>query len=447
MIFKRYLIVKTFRYILDFLFGKNFEKVHLKFLCNILHISTSSYYNGKLNKNRRGKHILDDLKSFIIFLAIFLGVYFSLNFYVFLKGNLALQLSGAPFWIYTALFAAVSLTFPLGFFLRRLTENPVSPLLNWIGALWLGAVIYFFLIGLAVDLVRFFNYIFTYIPDIFYRHQVLIGRLLFVVIFLAVSAIMVMGHIHSKDVKLRELELVVDSLQTESNPLNIVFVSDIHLGRMIGEDRLREIVDLVNGENPDIILIGGDLFDEEADGLTHLKDELAALGAKYGVYAVLGNHEFYHGPDRSARFMESADISVLRDRVATIPGVVNIIGLDDYTNGRGRRMRDLLSVKKIVDTGDPDLPNILLTHTPVFLDNYAAAGVDLALFGHTHNGQLFPFNLVTDSIFKISYGYGRVRDMHVYVSSGAGTWGPPVRVLTDVEIVKIRLVTEKDRAN
>ena len=85
-----------------------------------------------------------------------------------------------------------------------------------------------------------------------------------------------------------------------------------------------------------------------------------------------------------------------------------------------------------------------MTHTPVNLDGFAALGVDMALFGHTHNGQFFPFNLVTDSIIKLSYGYGRVGDMHAYVSSGAGTWGPPIRVLTDVEIVKITLSAVKN---
>ncbi len=387
---------------------------------------------------------MDDLKSFIIFLTIFLGVYFSMNFYVLLKGNLALQLKGTQFLIYVLLFAAVSLTFPAGFFIRRMAENDVSPILSWIGSLWLGAVVYFFLIGLAVDLVRFFNYIFSYIPEVFYRNQPVIGRTLFVLIFMAVSTVILAGYLHSKDVKVRRLDLAVDGLTVDSNPLSIVFVSDIHLGRLIGEDRLRDIVELVNGENPDIVLIGGDLFDEEVEGLFHLKDTLSTLDAKYGTFAVLGNHEFYNGPDRSTRFMEAADIRVLRDKAVTVPGVVNIVGLDDYSDGWGRRERGDKTLREIIGKGDESLPTVLMTHTPVYLDRFAALGVDLALFGHTHNGQFFPFNLVTDSIFKLSYGYGRVGDMHAYVSSGAGTWGPPIRVLTDVEIVKITLSAGKN---
>ncbi|MBN1571951.1 MAG: metallophosphoesterase [Deltaproteobacteria bacterium] len=387
---------------------------------------------------------MNDLKSFIIFLTIFLGVYFSMNSYVLLKGNLALQLKGVPFWVYIALFVTVSLAFPVSFFIRRLVENDISPLLTWIGSLWLGAIIYFFLIGLAVDFIRFFNYIFSYIPEVFYRNQLVIGRTLFVIVVLAVSALILAGYLHSKDVKVRRLDLAVDTLPVDSNPLKVVFVSDIHLGRMIGKDRLKGIVELVNGEGPDIILIGGDLFDEEADGLYHVREILSSFKAKYGAFAVLGNHEFYHGPDESTHFMESANIRVLRDKAVTVPGIVNIVGLDDYSDGWGRRARDEETLKEIIDSCDENLPTILMTHTPVYLDRFAALGVDLALFGHTHNGQFFPFNLVTDSIFKLSYGYGRVGDMHAYVSSGAGTWGPPIRVLTDVEIVKINLVTGKN---
>ncbi len=366
-----------------------------------------------------------------------------MNLYVLLKANLALQLNGAPFWMFAAIFTLVSITFPASFFLGRTISGGIAPFLVWVGAFWLGAIIYFFLIGFAVDLVRFSNYIFSYIPEVFFKHQPIVGRVIFVIIVLTVTAVLFGGHIHTKNVKVRRLELVVNTLSVDSNPLNIVFFSDLHLGKMISKEKLEKVVDLVNREQPDIILIGGDLFDDEVSTLFPLKDTLAKFKAKYGVYGVLGNHEFYIGPDKSTRFMELANIVVLRDDVATIPGVVNILGLDDYTNGRGKRVREGETLRKIIEKGDSDLPTILITHTPVFLENYSAVGIDLALFGHTHNGQFFPFNLVTNAIFKISYGYGRVGDMHAYVSSGVGTWGPPIRVLTDVEIVKITLSSGK----
>ncbi len=362
-----------------------------------------------------------------------------MNLYVLLKANLALQLNGAPFLIFAAIFFLISLAFPASFLLERTISVEISPIFAWVGAFWLGAIIYFFLIGLVVDIVRFSNYIFSYIPEALFDHRLIIGRTLFVVVVLTITAVLFGGYRHTKDIKIRRLELAVNDLSVDSNPLNIVFFSDVHLGKMVNEDKLEKVVNLVNGEQPDIILIGGDLFDDDVHTLFPMKKTLAKLKAKYGVYGVLGNHEFYLGADTSTRFMELANINVLRDKIITIPGVVNILGLDDYTNGRGKRMRDNEALRKIIEKRDSNLPTILVTHTPVFLENYSAAGIDLALFGHTHNGQFFPFNLVTNAIFKISYGYGRVGDMHVYVSSGVGTWGPPIRVLTDVEIVKITL--------
>jgi predicted MPP superfamily phosphohydrolase len=137
--------------------------------------------------------------------------------------------------------------------------------------------------------------------------------------------------------------------------------------------------------------------------------------------------------------MRSAGITVLRDDLVTIPGVVNIVGLD-YHRTIGNTGAKAAPLSEILKRRDPRLPTILLYHAPVNLEEYAALPIDLMLSGHSHHGQFFPLTLVTDLVYEVSYGYGKIGSMNLYVTSGLGTWGPPVRILTHPEIVRITLV-------
>jgi hypothetical protein len=127
----------------------------------------------------------------------------------------------------------------------------------------------------------------------------------------------------------------------------------------------------------------------------------------------------------------------------TLPGLVNLIGLDDPADIRfGKKVE--ASVPALMKQGDPNLPTILMFHPPIRMKEYSGYGVDLMLSGHSHHGQMFPLNLITGMVYLVDYGYRRVGTMQVYVSSGLGTWGPPVRVFTHPEIVKITLVNGEE---
>ncbi len=169
-------------------------------------------------------------------------------------------------------------------------------------------------------------------------------------------------------------------------------------------------------------------------GLGSTTGVLSRLHAPLGVYAVMGNHEYHGGADRAEAFMESAGITVLRDEVVTVGGIVNIIGLDDPRAGNRK-----VPVTDLIARCDPSLPTILLVHRPVDLEEYAANGIDLVLAGHSHHGQFFPLTIITDLVYTVSYGYAKIGPMQVYVTSGLGTWGPPVRILTHPEVVRITL--------
>jgi predicted MPP superfamily phosphohydrolase len=170
-------------------------------------------------------------------------------------------------------------------------------------------------------------------------------------------------------------------------------------------------------------------------------EPLSRIKSRLGVYAVTGNHEFYAGVDKAVRFMEQAGVCVLRNRWVTIDSILNLVGLDYMTEEQqlGRKNPPL---ETIMTGMDKSLPTILMYHTPIRLKNAEAAGIDLQLSGHTHKGQLFPFNLITKLVYTVDSGYARIGKMQIYVSNGVGTWGPPLRVGAPPEIVQIILHTQ-----
>jgi predicted MPP superfamily phosphohydrolase len=386
---------------------------------------------------------MQDLKGFIMFLTIAISIYVLTNLYVYIKGSLSLSITGFSFWVYTALFIIVAILFPLSFFLRHTPYCGVCTLVTILGSIWLGAMFYFFLIGVLVDGVRLIDFFFHVIPTGVKERSVALGRVFFVASILIVTLICTLGYRHSVSIKLKEIDFAVKNLPESSNPLSIVFLSDVHIGVLIRENRLEKIIAMTNEQRPDLILIGGDLLDESEAVIADMEGMLSDFRAKHGVFAVLGNHECYLGPGASTAFMERVGIRVLRNEVVTVPGMVNIVGFDDPACERGRAVRGRVLIDEVLQGCDPALPTILLFHTPVRMDEFATGGVDLMLSGHTHKGQFFPFGYVTDALFRVGYGTGTVGGMHVYVSSGAGTWGPPMRVLSDSEIVKITLTHKK----
>ncbi|MGB6648562.1 MAG: metallophosphoesterase, partial [Bacteroidota bacterium] len=170
----------------------------------------------------------------------------------------------------------------------------------------------------------------------------------------------------------------------------------------------------------------------------NLGESLRLLKARYGVLAVTGNHEYIGGAREACAYLEDHGVRVLRDSSVRLPNGVTIVGREDRSMEQfaGRRRTPLSALMAEVDTLSPV---ILMDHQPFGLEEAANAGVDLQLSGHTHHGQLWPFNFITRAVYEVSWGYVKKGNTHVYVSSGVGTWGPPVRTGNRPEIVSIRL--------
>jgi predicted MPP superfamily phosphohydrolase len=181
--------------------------------------------------------------------------------------------------------------------------------------------------------------------------------------------------------------------------------------------------------------MAGDIVD---GSVTHAQEErlsqvLAGLSAPLGVYAVLGNHEYYTDTEEVVPAIESGGVNVLLDEALTIDGLFTLAGRKDIQAerfGEGRK-----PLETILEGTADDLAVIVMDHTPVNLNEATEAGVALQVSGHTHRGQLFPFNVVTDMIFEQDWGFLRKKDSLFYVSCGVGTWGPPIRSSSRPEVV------------
>jgi predicted MPP superfamily phosphohydrolase len=216
----------------------------------------------------------------------------------------------------------------------------------------------------------------------------------------------------------------------------IAQITDLHLGFSVGPSFAERIVEMVNAERPAAVVITGDLFDGDDAGLNNLADALNGLNPPMGIYYVTGNHETYVGVVRSEEALRRTKVHVLNDEMAT-PGGLQIVGIAYPERGEHK---DLGAAIRNVRGFDPARASVLLYHSPVQIPEIKATGVRLQLSGHTHQGQLFPFQFITRRVYgKYDHGLNVEGDFAVYTSPGTGTWGPRMRTSARAEIAIIRL--------
>lgn len=231
-----------------------------------------------------------------------------------------------------------------------------------------------------------------------------------------------------------------------SVPLTVAVASDLHLGNIVGNRHLRKMVAEINRMEPDIILLAGDVLDDSIEPFIRNKMslQLRQLKARYGVYAVLGNHEYYGGSiAQYTEMMAGIGIRVLQDEVVEAGGVY-IAGRKDKTaeSMQGGRM----SVPALLEGLDHSRPILMMDHQPTGFDIAAKAGVDVLLSGHTHRGQIAPNHWITRRLFELDWGYLLKDKLHVIVSSGYGTWGPPIRLASRSELIRLEVLLEGSKS-
>ncbi len=245
------------------------------------------------------------------------------------------------------------------------------------------------------------------------------------------------GLIEAANIRLKEVHVSTRKLARGAAPVRIVQITDIHLSPILKERTLAKIINLINEAKPDILVCTGDLCDEPFRFGKRLAEMLAVVKAPLGKFGCLGNHEYYVGLQNSLSFYRTAGLKTLRGE-SVAAGPVRIAGVDDPAGSQGSEPCFLDEAAALAEADDVR-PVILLKHQPRI--NPASEGrFDLQLSGHTHGGQIFPFNLVVYAFYPVWPGLRRLSPAsNFYLSRGTGTWGPPMRLFAPPEVTLIIL--------
>jgi predicted MPP superfamily phosphohydrolase len=374
----------------------------------------------------------------LLFLLVFFIIYGLANWYITSRIFRLLPFRGPWQIISRSLWIALLLAFPAGWFCSTLRETAFTDWILWVGNWYLGIMVYSLFFFAISDLWQILAFLLRSLktPDRqpHRRTRKKPGFGLFAAYSLFIILVVAGGHYNAVRPVVRSYDLSLPG-DNVGKVVRVTLVSDIHAGLMVNNHWLQRIVNTINETEPDMVLLAGDTVD---GNVTHVHEErlsevLAGLSAPLGVYAVPGNHEYYTDTEGALHAIESGNVKVLLDEALEINGLFTLVGRKDIEAERFGERRTPL--KDILKETDDDLAVIVMDHTPINLEEAAEAKVALQVSGHTHRGQLFPFNMITDMIFEEDWGFLRKKDTLYYISCGVGTWGPPIRTSSRPEVV------------
>jgi len=340
--------------------------------------------------------------------------------------------------VYWVLFWLIAFSYVISRIGAKILPTKIHDLFTLIGSYWIGCIVYLLMLILVMDVIVFFSRILGFISkEGINAIRFIIGKGVFIIIVLIV--ILGYGTINAKRPIVNTYNIRINKVSDHLRSIHAILISDIHLGDIIDNQRLEDMVSKTNEREPEIVFIAGDIIDSDINPFITNKmgETFKKLNPPLGVYAVLGNHDYYGGRiEEVVSNLEKCGIRVLRDDYVNIENQFYVIGREDKALEMIRHKKRK-GLGEIVEEIDKSLPLILLDHQPRNLNEAIEEGVDLQLSGHTHKGQFFPNHLITKRIFEIDYGVLKKKDFHVVVSSGYGTWGPPIRVMNQSEIVEL----------
>jgi len=377
-----------------------------------------------------------------LFLLTFFLIYGGMHLYLFARIRGAFHL-GAWGNIGLAIFVVIMVLAPI---IVRLSERygyeAFARFMSYTGYIWMGVLLLFFTISLFFDLYRLLIYTGGLIlhRDLSYLRIPPIH--LFILPLLISLGINTYGYFEAKNIRIEKMTIKSAKIPEASGRIRIVQISDVHIGLIVRNERLQRMVEEVKKAEPDILVSTGDLVDGQLNNLEGPTALLRDIRPRLGKFAITGNHEFYAGIREALDFIQDAGFVVLRGEGLNVAGLINIAGVDDPAGtryGLSIGISENIALSKL----SGKYFTLLLKHQPA-VNGAATGSFDLQLSGHTHGGQIFPFNLVTSRFFAYHRGYFNLPNhAYLYVSRGAGTWGPPIRFLSPPEITVIDLIHDK----
>jgi uncharacterized protein len=352
---------------------------------------------------------------------LFLGHWFVYTTWVHFQPATAARRGLSPL---ASIFAALSITFLTASVLARRHANPIARAYYTVAAVWLGFFSFAFFAAVTAWILRALSAVL----GLGWQPQ----HIAFLMLGLAASASLY-GLLNSAHMRVRRVSVKLPNLPATWHGRVAALVTDTHLGHIRGYAFANRLVALLSRFAPDIILIGGDMYDGTAADARLLASPLGKLSPPLGTYFIAGNHEDFGDRAQYLEAVRGSGVRILNNEKVVVDGL-QLIGVHHRDSVHPDQFRAILRNASL----DPGTASILLTHSPNQLPIAAEEKIGLQLSGHTHAGQFFPFTWFTSRIYgPFVYGLKRLGDLLVYTSCGAGTWGPPMRVGTSPEIVLI----------
>lgn len=316
-------------------------------------------------------------------------------------------------------------------------QKTVKTLLGEISAYWMGVFVYLLLFFVVADVLLIIGKWIKLVPSPMPQGVRLCSGVL---VMIGALATVTVGFVNANKIQHVSYEVQLsETMQTDG--MKIVMISDLHLGSVRSEARLLQIVEEINLQKPDVVCMAGDIFDSDYQAINHPKkaiETLLKIEATHGVYACLGNHDAGETIDDMIEFLEKCEIKLLDDTYDIIDNQYILVGRLDGRPIGGQSEKSRQEWEVLKQELDKELPIIVLDHNPAHIEEYGK-DVDIILSGHTHKGQLFPINFITQMMYVVDYGHYQkdAESPHVIVSSGVGFWGMPMRVGSKSEIVSV----------
>ncbi|WPM32941.1 metallophosphoesterase [Hydrogenobacter sp. T-2] len=344
----------------------------------------------------------------------------------------------------------IALLLSFGFFspfIWRYADANMGPQAAYVtalsGLMWAGFLLYLVVVGLLFDLYRGM----VYISRRFFGINPLpvpSSKTIALSILLLSTTLSAYSHYETLNLKVERYTLYTDKLPENIQRLKVLHISDIHLGPVMGMDKIRLVLEVYEREKPDLVVSTGDLVDGNMRNKLHLADALSEMKPPLGKYAVLGNHEYYRGLEQAIDFTQRAGFRLLRGDLAQIREVnLTVVGIDDDDCRFFKKCQGTLSDRELLEKANPNSFVLYLKHKPR-LQEGAERLFDLMLSGHTHGGVYYPVGkLILTRLFISDRGFHRLEDSYIYISKGVGTGGPPMRLFSPPDVAVIEIVNRR----